>query len=339
MSSTRPSRTRQRAGVPGVDHGTGAGGQVDPEELAGDELVSTAVLEDRRVGPRGLLGQRRATAPAVAEAADQQSRQQRRVLRVAHGVGERDVQRVPVEAVVEGVATDVARRLHRAGDGELPGLARQRGRQQPALDLGGQRERRAALAPLEQVGEAPVDDHHVPERMRGRGDVVDGVRVRDRGQQHLQHPDDIAPVRHRSQHPGELACRQHLQPLRAHHLLVGRTGQRHRLGGVPALGTTALPGRHRGSTGPPRCRWKSAMRKPTSSRGQPLTKLDCEHVHRSHRRRDLHRSEQRTQLQAPHRAVQHAQILLANRLPQPGAPSAPTTARMLYPPDRPRGYD
>ena len=65
----------ERAGVPGVDHGAGAGGQIDPEELAGDELVDPAVLEDCRVGARRLLGQSRTTAPAVAQAADQQRRQ------------------------------------------------------------------------------------------------------------------------------------------------------------------------------------------------------------------------------------------------------------------------
>jgi hypothetical protein len=146
--------------------------------------------------------------------------------------------------------------------------------------------------------------------MRGRGDVVDGVRVRDHGQEHLQHPDDVAAVRHRSQHAGELACWQYLQLLGAHHLLVGRTGQRHHLGGVPSLGATARPATivaqpdHRVAAG-------VGDEEGDILRGQPLAELSCEHVHSSHRRRDLHRSEQRAQLQAPLRAVQHVQILLA----------------------------
>ena len=147
--------------------------------------------------------------------------------------------------------------------------------------------------------------------MRGRGDVVDGVRVRDRGQEHLQHPDDVAPVRHRSQHAGELAGWQYLQPLGAHHLLVGRTGQRHRLGGVPSLGATARPAAivaqpdHRVAAG-------VGDEEADFLRGQPLAELSCEHVHSSHRRRDLHRSEQRAQLQAPLGALRHAQIVLAS---------------------------
>jgi hypothetical protein len=203
-----------------------------------------------------------------------------------------------------------------------PASARERCRQHPALDLGCQGERLAALTPLEQVGEVPVDDHHVPEGVRGRGDVVDGVRVGDRGQQHLQHPDDVAPVRHRSQHAGELACRRYLQPLGAHHLLVGRTGQRHRLGGVPSPGATALDATivaqpdHRVAAG-------IGDEEDDFLRGQPLAELRREHVHSSHRRRDLHRSEQRAQLQAPLRAVQHAQTLLANPFLSPVRPATP----------------
>lgn len=78
-----------------------------------------------------------------------------------------------------------------------------------------------------------ADDHHVAERVRGRGDVADGggIRLRRR-QQHLQHADDVAPVGHRGQHPRPGALRAEPDPLRPDDLVVRRAGERDGLGAV-----------------------------------------------------------------------------------------------------------
>ena len=93
--------------------------------------------------------------------------EQRGVDLVAHGVGQREVQHVPLQREVERVAADVAGRLQPARERELPGLARVGARQQAVLDLGGERQRHRALAPLEEVGEPAVgDDRRRPGRAR-----------------------------------------------------------------------------------------------------------------------------------------------------------------------------
>lgn len=212
------------------------------------------------------------------------------------------------QAVVEGVPADVARRLHRAADRELPGLAGQRRRQQAALDPGRQRERLAPLAPLEQVGEARVDDHHVAQRVRGRGDVADRGGVRLRRQEHLQHADHVAPLGDRGEHPGPPVVPVDLDLLRPHHLLVRGPGQRHRLGRV----------------GSPRPRRSVApvVTEPDQGGavegedeegdllgGQPVTQLGREHVHGRDRRRRLHGGEDRPEIQTSLTVVRHPRIL------------------------------
>ena len=62
--------------------------------------------------------------------------------------------------------------LEPSGQCELVRLAGEGRRQQPALDLGRERQRDGALAPLEEVGVTPVGDHHVGELMGGQLDVL-----------------------------------------------------------------------------------------------------------------------------------------------------------------------
>jgi hypothetical protein len=97
--------------------------RVHPHELAGDELAGRGVLDQAVVGVVGLLAEAQSLAAPVAQAADQQRGQQRGRHLVADRVGDRHLQVVPVEDVVEGVAADRGGRFQPAGEGELPGLA------------------------------------------------------------------------------------------------------------------------------------------------------------------------------------------------------------------------
>ena len=106
-------------------------------------------------GDIGLFGRRGECPAAIAKAADGQRGQERRLGGVAHGVGYRGVEELPVDGVVEGVPAGVVGGLQPAGNGERATLSRVGGWQQPPLDLGGQRERDVPLRPLEQVGVPP----------------------------------------------------------------------------------------------------------------------------------------------------------------------------------------
>jgi hypothetical protein len=70
-----------------------------------------------------LVTQGQSAAATVAQAADQQGRQQRRLDLVPDRISDRHVQRLAVEVVVEGVAADGAGGFQPTGEGELAGLA------------------------------------------------------------------------------------------------------------------------------------------------------------------------------------------------------------------------
>src|SRR4051812_50034126 len=72
------------------------------------------------------------------------------------------MQGVSIQREVEGVTADFTCWLQPGGEGELPGLARERTRQQPMLDLGRERQRDRPLAPFEEVGVAAVRGDDAP---------------------------------------------------------------------------------------------------------------------------------------------------------------------------------
>ena len=141
--------------VTGVDQFGGAVSETDADELAGDELVLSGPAGETVAGDVGLFGWRGERPSAVAQAADGQRGQERGWGGVAHGVGYRGVEELPVDGVVEGVPAGVVGGLQPAGDGERAAFGGVGRRQQPSLDLGGQGERDVPLRPLEQVGVPP----------------------------------------------------------------------------------------------------------------------------------------------------------------------------------------
>ena len=175
------------------------------------------------------------SAAGVAQAPDAQGGGQGAGHAVAHRVGDRQVQDVTGQAVVEGVAADRRRRLQPGRQGEGPGLAGERGGQQPALDLRGQGERGAALPPLEEVGVPPVGDHDERQDVRDPGDLREHHRVGLGRQGQLQQPERLTPLGHRREdHPLAAAGavpapgsrRDDLDRLGAQRLLGGAAVQR-----------------------------------------------------------------------------------------------------------------
>jgi hypothetical protein len=133
---------------------------------------------------------------------------------VADGVGDRHLQAVAVEGVVEGVPSYRGGRFQPSGEGELPGLAGVGGRQQPALDLRRQGERGGAHAPLEHVGVPAGGDEDVGQRVRGAADVGDLSDGGESGQSQLEQPDGVPAVGDRNDQPGAHVDPPHIGLLR-----------------------------------------------------------------------------------------------------------------------------
>jgi hypothetical protein len=216
--------------VPGVDDPGRAGVQVDAQELAGDELAGRRVLGEAVVGVAGLLGEAEALSAAVAQAADQQGGQQGSRDVVADRVGDRHLQEVPVELVVEGVPAHRVGRFQPSGEGELPGLAGEGGRQQSALDLRGQGERGGAHAPLEHVGVPAGVDEEVGQRVCGAADVGDLLGQGSAGQHQFEQTNSVAAGGDRHDHPGAVADRLHIGLLCPQDAVIRSARQWHRLG-------------------------------------------------------------------------------------------------------------
>ena len=128
---------------------------------------------------------------------------------MAHRVGHRDVQRLAIEREIERVVADLAGRLEPSGQRELVRLAGEGCGKQPALNLGRERQWDGALAPLEEIGVAPVGDHHVAELMGGQLDVLERGRLRLERQDELEHADRLAPARHGRDDAGVIPLQQH----------------------------------------------------------------------------------------------------------------------------------
>src|SRR3954452_11594267 len=88
------------------------------------------------------------------------------------------MQGVSIQREVEGVTAAFTRWLQPGGEGELPGLTRERTRQQPMLNLGRERQRDRPLAPFEEVGVPAISDDHVRQEVRRLCNV--GHRLRSR---------------------------------------------------------------------------------------------------------------------------------------------------------------
>ena len=158
-----PVADEQRVHVAGVDQLQAAASQVDAPEQGRDELVGGGVRGDVRAGLPGLVDEPEAAPATVAQAADTEGGELSGMTAVPHGVGARQVERVAVDHVVEGVAAGLIGGYQPPGEGELRSLAGVGGRQEPALDLGFQGQNGAALPELVQVGEPAISDGHVGE--------------------------------------------------------------------------------------------------------------------------------------------------------------------------------
>ena len=107
--------------------------------------------------------------------------------------------------------------------------------QQAVLDLGGERQPDGALPPLEQVGEPPVGDDDVRQRVRGERDVGERLLVRGLGEAQLQHADRLAAVGHRCVHARAVGAGLDLDRLIAQRAPVRAALQDHALGGLAPL--------------------------------------------------------------------------------------------------------
>jgi NAD(P)-dependent dehydrogenase (short-subunit alcohol dehydrogenase family) len=115
----------------------GIGKAVAAALLAEGAAVTINARGQGVVGVAGLVPEVQSTATTVAQAADQEGSQQRCLDLVPNRVGDRYLQRLAVEVVVEGVAADGAGWFQPAGEGELASFAGVGGGEQPSLDFGG----------------------------------------------------------------------------------------------------------------------------------------------------------------------------------------------------------
>ena len=213
----------------------GPGAQVDACDLAGHEPAVGRVVGEPDVGQPCLLGESDARSARVAQAPDHERGEQGGIDLVAHGVGHREVQHAPLQREVEGVAADVARRFQPARERELASLAGVRARQQAVLDLGGERERNRALAPLEEVGEPAVGDDDVRQGVRGGRDLGQHLFVRRLAEQKFEHADGFSAVGHRREHAGPVRAGFEHDRLGGQRAPGRASHQRHPLGGLVAL--------------------------------------------------------------------------------------------------------
>ena len=109
--------------------------EADPQDEAGDELVGAGLIEEPGVGVVGLFGWGGERLAPVAEGADRGGGQQGRFGGVAHGIGDRGVEALPVDRVVEGVPAGGVGRLQPAGQGEGASFGGVGGGEEAPLDL------------------------------------------------------------------------------------------------------------------------------------------------------------------------------------------------------------
>ena len=208
--------------MPGVDDDRRTAVQIDAHELTGDELTVRRVGDHRFIGVHGLLREVQPPPASVAQTAHQQRCEEGGRDVVPGGIGDRNVQRVLVEVVVERVTPDGVGRFQPAGDGELSRLAGERSRQQAPLDLRGQRERGGSLTPLEQVGVPAVRNDDIGQRVRGCRYISDGLVIGALGEDQLKHTDGVPTIGHRHRQLGAAVDLLDVDLLGSQHLLVHR---------------------------------------------------------------------------------------------------------------------
>ncbi len=135
---------------------------------------------------------------------------------MAHGVSDRQVQSVVVEAVVVSVSGDVGGGDQGAGQGELGRLAGGGGGKELAVDFCREADGGGAVAPVVEIGETAVGDDDVGQRVRGVLDLFQDVPC-DVGEEQFQNADRVPAVGDGCQNP---------MPFRAfgnpHHLLASQ---------------------------------------------------------------------------------------------------------------------
>lgn len=186
ISSTAPSRSRSGQRWPALT------------SWRRSREGTAAVIEQGPVGLAGLFGE--AGASDAAGGVDQEGGHEGGVDVVPHGVGDRHVQGVLVEAVVVGVTGDVGSRDQGAREGEFGGLAGGGRGQELALYLRRQGDRGGSAAPVVEIGEAAVGDDDVGQRVRRLFDLLQHV-LGDVDEIELQDPDGVAAVGDRGKHP------------------------------------------------------------------------------------------------------------------------------------------
>jgi hypothetical protein len=110
------------------------------------------------------------------------------------------------------------------------------------LDLGGERQRDRAFAPLEQVGEPPIGDDHVRQRVRGERDVGHRPLVRWSREHELDQTDRLAAVGDRREQARVVVAAFDDDDLLGQRAAVGGVHQRDALGGLAALGSRGRSG-------------------------------------------------------------------------------------------------
>jgi hypothetical protein len=275
-----------------------------------------------------LHGESDARPARVAKRPHEHGREDGRFDVVAHGVGDRDMQRVALHREVEGVAANVAGGLQPGRERELPALARVGAGQQAMLDLGRERERHRAPAPLEQVGEPAVGDDDVGERMRSERDVSQRLRVGRGGEGELEHADGFAAVGDRRERADAVGVGFELDRLRGQCPAVRSSRQGHALGGFAALSA-----RGRSAAGVPEPDQRLAAE--VGDQEGDLARADGgpealgEDVGGGERRGVLHGRQQLRDIQSPRSVVRHGPSLRLRPAPELARPNAADALRTV----------
>ena len=106
LDPTMPQPQRER--VPGVHNERIAGVKVHPQQLPGDKLAHRRMRSQRIIGVSCLLAEVSTATTFIAKAPHEQGGEQRGRYLVSRSVGDRNVQRITIEAVVESVPADGA---------------------------------------------------------------------------------------------------------------------------------------------------------------------------------------------------------------------------------------
>lgn len=224
---------------------------------------------------------------------------------MAHSVGDRCVQVLTVDAVVEGVPTYACRRLEPAGEGEGTAFDGVGSGQQATLDLGCERERHVALGPLEQIRVPARDDQRVREGVGSRPQVPERVRIRALRDRELEDSHRVAALGDRNKDPPAAAVRLDMVLLAPQDSMVHGVIERQRLRAfVCPVRHATLPGDD--VRDPDRRRTREVGKKEADfSRIKHPCELSCENFDGFHRRGRLDGREQAPEVESDVVCVDH----------------------------------